>query len=270
MATITDWQGTSISKGSGDSVTIPFSVVGPETEALAIADFESNAPANVLGLPRASYTMEWIGQGIWSVQAVYRLQTNPENQKDPADVGQTAGQGQVSLEISGATLLRKQSLGTTAYGIDPPDHHGAIDVDENGDVNGVNVFVPQVSYRETHYFNPASVTQTYRNTVISMTGTVNDDEWKTFEAGEVLFLGATFSLSDGERITATYNFSIEKNAENLSAGGISGIDKDGQDFIWFYHITEKDQNNEPVKILRAVYVEKVYNRTDFSALQIGI
>lgn len=268
MATITDWQGTSISKGGGDSVTIPFSVIGPETEALAIADFESNAPANVLGLPRASYTMEWIGQGIWSVQAVYRLQTNPENQKDPADVGQTAGQGQVSLTVGGETVLREYSISTTAYGTNPPDHEGAIGVGEDGEITGCQVLIPTVSYRETHYFTPASLTQSYRNTVASMAGTVNDDEWKTFEAGEVRFDGAEFSLSDGERVTATYNFSIQKNAEGLVFGNINNVDKDGWDYLWVYY-QSKVVNNERVKFVRAVYVEQVYERTDFSTLLIG-
>ena len=230
MATIENWESRTIRSGGGDEVTLSFDIVGSNDDATAIIDLETNAPATWRGLPQHSYSLSWKSLGVWSAEVIYRLQTNPQNQQEPANVGSTTGQ--VSLSIGGETVTRTYSDQTVnSYGTNPPDHNQAIGVGTDGSIDGCDVLVPTATYSETHYFLPASLTQTYRKTVIELTGTVNDDTWKTFDAGSVRFDGAEFSLSDGRQVVATYNFSISPNVTGLTVGSVSGIDKDGWDYL---------------------------------------
>ena len=59
------------------------------------------------------------------------------------------------------------------------------------------------------------------------------------------------------------------NANNLSIGGINGINKKGWEYLWVRYVDDKDAAAMMmVKKPLAVYVEKVYQAGDFSLLGI--
>jgi hypothetical protein len=104
-----------------------------------------------------------------------------------------------------------------------------------------------------------------------MTGTINGFPFRDFAAGEVLFLGAVGSQRGYEDWELQYHFAASPNLFNLSVGDITGIAKAGWDYLWvLYEEIDDAATNKLISTPRAAYVEKVYWRTDFSGLGIGI
>ena len=64
---------------------------------------------------------------------------------------------------------------------------------------------------------------------------------------------------------------MSKNETNLTVGGFNNISKEGWQYLWVLFRTIEDGTaNALVKRPQAVYVEDVYEKTDFSQLGIGV
>lgn len=225
-----------------------------EQEALGLV--QSAAPASYENLDLANISVEPQGGQVWFGSARYELE----------DLGgdyefDTSG-GSQRLATSLATLSRVALPGYTA-----PDYGGAINVD--GDrVEGVDITIPVFSFSETRYVPRSFLSDTRRQQLFRLTGRVNDDEWKGFAKGEVLFLGASGQRRGSERWTVTYKFAASPNVVNepLGDGGLL-VTKEGWEHVWVRF--ENDVNsNRLVKIPVAFYVERVYPYGDFDNLGI--
>ena len=92
-----------------------------------------------------------------------------------------------------------------------PDFGGAIGVDNDGNVNGVDITMPVMHFSETHFFKASCVTTTFKKRLAGLTGTINKSAFRGFQAGEVLFLGAagTRRGTDSEdEWEITYRFAV--------------------------------------------------------------
>lgn len=171
-----------------------------------------------------------------------------------------------------------------------PNYSGAINV--SGDrVNGVDITVPTFNFTETwlvpawyllrgrkHEQEPAKdeeldsgASEPYAVVLHDMTGKVNEDEWRIFKPGEVLFLGARYDASRGQTmVPVTFSFSARKNApkDKLYVGDIKIDEKEGWDYLWIVY--ESDSNEGTiVKRPAYAYVDRVYERRKFEDLKIG-
>ena len=113
----------------------------------------------------------------------------------------------------------------------------------------------------------------------TLTGTVNDADFRGFQSGEVLFLGASGSQQwdedkgDGPwslsyKFVANANQGAGKTFPAITIGSIEGIEKDGHDYLWVKYEDSLSQNSV-LKLPKAVYVNRVYRRDDFAQLGIG-
>ena len=102
-----------------------------------------------------------------------------------------------------------------------------------------------------------------------LTGTVNDAAFKGFDAGEVLFLGASGSQRGDQDWEIAFNFAANENVTGISVGDITGIDKQGFHYLWVRYVEVEDQNHL-TKRPEYVYVEQIYQPRDFSLLGIGV
>ena len=199
---------------------------------------------------------EWAGSVKWGMRE--RPDTNDSS---------------FSFDTSGGNQHISQALQTVgAYA--PPgktvaDYQGAIGVTDNG-VEGVDVTVPVYNFEETHYLAIAVVDAAYKITVFTLTGKVNSVAFKGFAPGECLFLGASGSLRKHDQWEITYKFSASPNVTGLTiGGGITGINKDGWDYLWVRYNDEEDAAAKKlVRRPEAVYVERVYLRADLNLLGI--
>lgn len=182
------------------------------------------------------------------------------------------GTSEYTFDTGGGSTKITQSIATIASyaptGLTAPDFQGAIGVTEDK-VEGADIVSPQYQFTETHVFADAAVTSSYKIALARLTGRVNDDTFRGFAAGEVLFLGATGSKRGDENWSITFRFSVSPNATGLTVGTITGIDKKGWEYLWMrYADFEHAAANAIVKRPIAAYVEQVYVTDDFTDLGI--
>jgi hypothetical protein len=102
-----------------------------------------------------------------------------------------------------------------------------------------------------------------------MSGRVNDKPFRSFDAGEVLFLGIKFDANRSTTmVPVSFSFSAIENRKEFKIGDILVDKKEGQDFLWVQY-EDASENGNAVKRAKYVYVAKVYPRLDFAELGIG-
>jgi hypothetical protein len=185
---------------------------------------------------------------------------------------------------------------------DPPPDWGAIGVSGN-QVQGCEKYVPSMSWTETWNIPsrilleappprdglPRHPTErdlfegkSYIDLVRSMVGKVNRDDpidtrshapkkWRNFNAGEVLFMGARFSINAGaSTASVALAFSQRDNMSNFYVGGVQVANKAGWDHLWVEYETLAQNGGGGVwQRPRYVWVAQIYERRDFCDLLIG-
>ena len=239
---------------------LTYLVTGTEDEAAVKLQVENRAPAFYGGMPFQNYSISPLGAGVWEATVNYGV-------REPKELNGSS----FSFDTGGGTTHITQSLETVAKyggaGGVAPDCKGAIGVTKDS-VDGTDITVPVYSFTETHHIPVANVTNAYKTALFLLTGKTNSATFRGFAAGEVLFLGASGSQRGFEDWEITFRFAASPNVTGLSVGDITGIAKEGWQYLWVkYADTESD--GAIVKQPVAVYVEKVYESGDYSALGIG-
>jgi hypothetical protein len=252
--------------GQGSGVTLTFHVLQTDDEEEAHDCVQANLPAFFRHWPYRSYRLTFQGGDVW---------------RGEADFGYgSTGATRVTFTTRGGTRHITQSFVQHSYSPteeEAPDYQNAINV--NGDsVEGVDVVSPVLHFTEEHWLPYTSVVQpTYMNNLVGLTGTVNNDVFRGFQAGEVLFHGAdgAYEVSivaepDPDlKVPVTYEFSASPNLADLAVGDITGVAKQGHDFLWVrYKEDTSDDEKHLVKVPAFVYVEKVYEDGNFDDLGI--
>jgi hypothetical protein len=234
-------------------------VEGTEDDGAVRTLVESTIPAIYLGLVFQTYHLVHLGGGVWEVSARY-------GKREPKDTGASS----FSFDTGGVTAHITQSLTTVgryAASGTAPDCQGAIGVSTDA-VEGTDITVPVYNFTETHYLPADVVTNAYKAALFYLTGKVNSTSFKGFAEGEVLFLGASGSQRGADDWEITFRFAASPNAKDLSVGPITGISKNGWEYLWVRYSDTEDANvlvKQPI----AAYVERVYELADFAGLGIG-
>lgn len=205
----------------------------------------------------------------------------------------------ISVDTTGGSELVTQALSAEGLTVethnDPnkkaPDSYGAINVSGN-QVNGIQKTIPTFQFTETwlvpawyllgasrrervepdtEMTKPAAGKVTYGQTLREMTGTMNDEPFRIFKRGEVLFLGARYDVNRGSTmVPVTYSFSVQLTRRNFMVGDIMVREKRGWDFMWIHYEDAVDAAAFfPVKKPKYVYIDRIYEEGDFTKLQIG-
>jgi hypothetical protein len=221
-----------------------------------------------------SYEISCVAPGVFDVTATYV--------KTGADADTTTPLGRTrSFDTTGATARQTYAIDNseTRYGSSAPNMKGVLNYDGDS-VQGVDIIIPSLQWTETYDIPSTYVTSVYIKTVAQLTGTVNSSAFRTFQAGEVLFAGASGSQEwDTEKGNGpwrlTYKFVASPNAGNgqtwppLQLGDIQGIEKKGHEVLWVRY-EDKVENEVSVKTPKHVYVNSVYRSADFGTLGLGI
>jgi len=262
-----------ITSGANPAVELRFVVRGTggdvQNDEGALAALEDDAPADFLSLPRRDVRIEPSGPGLWDGEASY---APVQDESEPPQQGESV----FTFDTGGGTQHITQSLATVsthaAPGQTAPSFQGAIGVTADS-VEGVDIVVPVFQFTETHVLPDSMVTDTYKMVLMAFTGKVNSDTFRSFPAGQVLFLGAAGSKrgapsGDGDW-EITFRFAVSVNLSNITIGPITGISKKGWEYLWVrYEDTEDAGAQSIVKRPVAAYVERVYLELPFSALGI--
>ncbi len=255
-------EGPTLQDGLNPSGTRTFKAFGTTDEDAARTAVLLVAPATLDSMPIQNTSLSPLGDDSWAVDVNY-------GPIDPAvftfafdTTGKTA-----HTTVSRVTLTKLKKDGAPA--LPPaPDFLGAIGV-TNDDIKGVDVIVPSYSWTETHRKPISEVDDTYKMVLRDMTGQKNDDAFRGFFAGEVLFMGARGSIRTGEDFEIAFSFASEREW-TLEVIGPFIVTKKGWDYFWVRYADVEDAaakhlTQQPI----AAYVEEVYEDADFADLEIG-
>ncbi len=261
-------------KGEVIEVEIPYLVFEAEDEDAALSAARSRAALHtVKGMSLESVeVVERVNEDTWKVKATY---AEDEGVGPDDDGGVEDETSSFAFDTGGGTMHRNQSIQTRAkYPNDAPDYGGAIEVDNEGNVNGVDVTMPVLNFTETHTMAGSRVTTSYKKTVAALTGTVNASSFRGFASGEVLFLGAS-GTKRSKKANApweiTFRFAVSPNESSVKVGDLKVASKFGWDYLWVKNADKVAENRKNVvKKPVAAYVEQVYPAGDFGKLGLGM
>ena len=269
-------QATIVRKGkkATSSYTKSYKIFGTQDDTVLHAEINAEVSAygrywQYPGVPEMKlmaeqYSVSYLGDDAWQVTISYS--------KEGAEDGTEPLKRARTFDTSGGTKHMTQAYGESRFGTSAPDQKMAIGVDSNG-VNGIDIVVPQLQWQESYDVPNAYVTSAWIRGVAGVTGTTNSSAFRGFEAGEVLFVGCSGSQEwDDDKgrgpWSLSFRFVAEKNVTGQTIGDISGVSKQGHEYLWVRYEDAVD-SNVLLKKPKAVYVNKVYREANFSALGIG-
>lgn len=262
--------------------TKSFKVFGTDDDLVLHADINARVAASLyswtypgtdVSLLVESYSVSYLGDACWQVTLSYEKKgADNEEKRDPLKRSR-------SFDTTGGTQHITQAISEARFGTGAVDQQKAIAVDDDR-VNGVDIVVPALQWTEQYDVPASYVTAAYVKSVAGITGTTNSAAFRTFAAGEVLFLGCSGSQEwDSERgdgpWSLSYRFVASPNAGNgqtlpaITVGSITGVAKKGHEYMWVRYESSVD-SSQLIKKPKAVYVNKVYRESDFSGLGIGV
>lgn len=248
------------------TITLKFMAIGSNDPfSLETTLLSAAIPDTYESLNLKNVTHEQKGYGIYEFHALYvDKAAHPDA---PIDTGDYLIEG----ETSGGTAHISHGYAVTSYpasGVTATDHKGAINV-QNGQVNGIDVVIPQFNFRITKRVANASITNSYAAILARITGRTNDATFFSFAQGELLFKGATFRQGTNIDPEVTYEFAASPNVTGLVFGSITGVAKKGHEYLWVeYEETPDTTAGRMAMQPRTVWVHRIYEEDDFTDLGI--
>lgn len=199
-------------------------------------------------LVRLNTDQQPLGNGLWTCSADYGI-GEFQSDKNPGEGGTGSGGSNdsnqpapgdpigphVNISIAGRTqhvtqALRSTAAKRTADSREIPDYKGAIGVTKQG-IEGCDIIVPELKWSETWTFNPAYLTWAYVGDLEGLIGRTNNATFRSFEAGEVKFLGGEISTDDSDKGKVVFNFHKESNIDVTLTPEFNTIAKDGHQYL---------------------------------------
>ncbi len=183
--------------------------------------------------------------------------------------GRSVGSVAFSFDSTGATVkltcAREHITSYTADGEDGDDNHdGAINVKKDGDVEGVDIIIPALKLTYTFRHPGGVVTEDFARAIAGATGTTNENTFRGYQQGELLFAGATGSDGTDAEAEVTYQFIASQNA-TITISDIAGIVKQGHWYGWL-EFDDDVSEGRAVQKPKRVNIERVYDSTDFASV----
>jgi len=373
-ADFTTWADGETAEAAAARMTLPGADNVDVSQWIADDDIEARdalleqAPESYDGLLRQSATVEPLGPNLWRATVRYGLKETDEA-TGPGETLRT-----FNFETQEQTVHITQALEPTPAGRryassgTAPDFKGVIGYDGEK-VAGVDIGTGRFTFSVTKRFTDDEVDSDYLLTLSRNAFRVNDDTFWLWDAGEVLFLGASGSRSgngsiresgddddqlsgydgitglnsentdsgklyftliklvgfgnydihiykdsgltsevgqsliasigsnavsevggsgiggtitidqyvqDDDSISVqfpfpweiTFRFAVSRNADDLTVGAMTGIEKEGHEYLWVSYETT-DSESVMIQQPAFAYVEKVYETLDFDTLELG-
>jgi len=231
-----------------------------------------------------SYSVEYQGDDCWKVTIAYeKIGADDSSQVAPLKRARSFDTTGGTRHVTNALDMNNGDVGERKYGPgglnDAASFKGAINVDDNG-VNGVDIVVPALSWTESYDVPSGYVTNAYIKNIASLTGSVNKEAFRSFQPGEVLFVGASGTHEwDEQRGYGPWSLSFKfvanpnvgQTLPKAKIGDIANVEAYGHEVVWVRYATDADAaKNQLVRLPVAVYCNRVYPDGDFSKIGIGV
>ena len=254
-------------KGNYTSIEVQYLVFGVTTEEEALTAVHGKAPAESNGLPLDSIEIDTRETNdTFRVNAIYREEEVEVGDSGGDDDDETPTEG---FDCGGGTKHLLYSFGQRkVYG--DKDAGGAIGWNgkSGDDCEIAGVDVPTAQLRET-YTKPMKIsklTTSFKRKVAALVGKVNSGAFKGWNAGEVMFLGMSYSTpaKKAKKVTVSFNFAIQPNESGVKVAGKS-VTKKGFEYVWAISKTVASSGSPKLEV-EGIYVDQVCEYASFSGL----
>lgn len=177
-----------------------------------------------------------------------------------------------SFDTTGGTVRARTSRDTDSYPIasrTAPDYKHSVEV-SGGTPQGVDIVIPAMKLTATYKWPKGVIRLNDAISLARLTGRTNASQWYGFDAGELLFLGATGSIDLVTPTEIQYQFAASENATLSIGTWIQNISKKGHQHLWVaFEDVEDTSASKTVQRPLAAYVETMYLEAEFSQFGIG-
>lgn len=137
------------------------------------------------------------------------------------------------------------------------------------EITGVDIPIAQMQENYTKIIRLSKLTNVYKRKIASLVGKVNSKAFKGWEAGEVMFMGCSYSSPEknSAKVTVTFNFTIQPNEVDVIVGG-KKVTKKGWEHVWAISRTVAQEGSAPQIVTDGIYVNQVVKYADFGVLEL--
>ena len=254
--------------GKYKSVEIRYIVFEAADEDTALTAVLGVAAKELNDLPLDSIEIdERCGDQTFKINALYKTEDisssgggdDDDDDEDPT-ISFDCGGGSKHLLYS---LAQKKVFGDK-------DPGGAIGwngkTGDDCEITGVDIPTAQLRETYTVQMRVSKLSTSYKKKVAALVGKVNSGTFKGWSAGEMMFLGMSYSTpaKKAKKVTVTFNFAIQPNESKVKVGGKS-VSKKGFEYVWAISKTVAN-NGTPKMQVEGIYVDQVCEYASFSSL----
>lgn len=252
--------------GKNSMAKIPYLVKGAANEAEALTGLTDLTVDVYRSLPRRG------------IELAERIDSNPVKWRgivtyagpDYTATSETVPPDEFYFDTSGGREHITNAIATiNTYGDADANLDGAIGWD-GATIKGLDIGARVFNFSEKHFFKDSEMTSAYITKLFNGTFTVNDDTFKTYAAGECLFLGASGGQRGDGLWALTFKFSASPNRTTIMVGSIGPITRKGYEHLDIRYLDDIDATSKRlIRVPKAVTVLQVYETSDFADLGIG-
>jgi hypothetical protein len=222
---------------------------------------------------RKSIGIKGIGKQCFECTGEYTTlvpATDGGSPRDPND-DRTFVPGAIAWDTTGATEHITSAMEERVIGGNILDgFEGAINV-QGTSVQGIDKVVPAMKYSET-WIMPTQVglSTAFVKNVYSLTGTVNASQFRAFQPGEALFMGARAQWSgDQPYTTVTFDWQARANDPEFYVKGLPQTLREGWEYPWIVYEPYSSPSGLLVQRPKCLVIDTIYKKKDWSALGIA-
>ena len=270
------WTGVDLSleQGSGSNsnstATVTYIVEGTEDDITACTSAYEFAPDEFSEIPKKSASVaERLTESAWKIEVNY----GSESKSSSGDSGSEDDEATMNFDCSAGTKHMTQAIeqicvyAGSGESKDSSDEASAVPIGWNGkdgsesEAAGVDVSIGELRETYTKTMSKSKVTGTsWKRKVAELVGKVNSGSFKGWNAGEVMFLGCSYSAPSkgSKKVSVSFHFAIRLNENKATVAGQNIGSKKGFEYLWALtddEVRDGERKRKVRKIYKAVVCE---------------
>lgn len=270
------WTGVDLSleqglgSNSNSTATVTYIVEGTEDDITACTSAYEFAPDEFSEIPKKSASVaERLTDTAWKIEVNY----GSESKSSSGDSGDESDEATMNFDCSAGTKHMTQAIEQTCVyagsgeSKDSTDEASAVPIGWNGkdgsesEAAGVDVSIGELRETYTKTMSKSKVTGTsWKRKVAELVGKVNSGSFKGWSAGEVMFLGCSYSAPSkgSKKVAVSFHFAIRLNESKATVAGQNIGSKKGFEYLWALtddEVRDGERKRKVRKIYKAVVCE---------------
>ena len=270
------WTGVDLSleqgagSNSNSTATVTYIVEGTEDDITACTSAYEFAPDEFSEIPKKSASVaERLTENAWKIEVNY----GSESKSSSGDSGSEDDEATMNFDCSAGTKHMTQAIEQTCVyagsgeSKDSSDEASAVPIGWNGkdgsesEAAGVDVSIGELRETYTKTMSKSKVTGTsWKRKVAELVGKVNSGSFKGWNAGEVMFLGCSYSAPSkgSKKVSVSFHFAIRLNESKATVAGQNIGSKKGFEYLWALtddEVRDGERKRKVRKIYKAVVCE---------------